>query len=706
MKRRRALAFSLAAVTALTSTSVCAFAEGQDSKELAKAITIAKTRLDIPEELSEFRYNTSSGSMRDSTWRLTWTTPSDATEYREISANVTGSVITSFYDSKLGWSEDASNVLAKLSGDELYKKAQALMEQINPTVAKSISIDRDSLDISLYNTRATFSLVRTKNGIPVANDRGTITLDKNTGALIRFSINWHEKAVFQDAKDVISEAKAKDKYADMIGIKPQYEFFYDWETKKTECRLVYRQSDFGEINAFTGKKSDFKSDGYYGDVTNGVENDSAADAGITEEAGKGDYEFTEQELAELDRELPYAGEAAIRELLQNNKYLTYKTDMVLDYSDLYKVDFDENDKYYYNAVLTNASWAMEQPPVEEYPGENEDFGEDKFKDYQTVQITVDAESGQIINYNYYDTSDSSRDSYDLSKADTLAKEIAEQFAGEKFGEFQDYESQANSWTDDLKHEYFWGSDHSWKRYANDILVYGDRISVRFNADMKLTEYRYTYTAGDIPDPTGMLTAKQMMNKFWENNQIDMYYLARFNDRKTKTVLVYGTDDELYADAFTGEQVYKWRSSIENDLSGIKDKKILKMAQKLDDHGFIISEGKFSENDPAAEQELRTLLGRYLPSAGTVDAEDADNAKGITRGEALVIFTESVCGKTIPELKGIYRSPFSDVSDDDKNIGYYAIAYGMGIVSGDKLDPDGDFTYGDMIKMVYTLYSAE
>ena len=61
---------------------------------------------------------------------------------------------------------------------------------------------------------------------------------------------------------------------------------------------------------------------------------------------------------------------------------------------------------------------------------------------------------------------------------------------------------------------------------------------------------------------------------------------------------------------------------------------------------------------------------------------------------------------MPSLTGIYKSPFSDVKDTDANVGYYAIAYGMGVVSGDKLDPGAEFTYGDMIKMVYTLYSAE
>ena len=68
--------------------------------------------------------------------------------------------------------------------------------------------------------------------------------------------------------------------------------------------------------------------------------------------------------------------------------------------------------------------------------------------------------------------------------------------------------------------------------------------------------------------------------------------------------------------------------------------------------------------------------------------------------------KSVCGDVVPELKGIYKSPFSDVKDSDKNVGYYAIAYGLGVVSGDKLNANKTFTMGDMIKMVYTLYSGD
>ena len=144
--KRRILAMSMAAVTALTSTSICALADGQNSEALASAITIAKTRLDIPEELTEFSYNTSE-NYKTTTYNLTWSTPADADEYREVSVTVCGSLILSYFDSSMYSSKNADSHFAKLTGDALYKKAQAAVKKLNPTVADVISIDRDSLNI-------------------------------------------------------------------------------------------------------------------------------------------------------------------------------------------------------------------------------------------------------------------------------------------------------------------------------------------------------------------------------------------------------------------------------------------------------------------------------------------------------------------------------------------------------------------------------
>lgn len=163
-----------------------------------------------------------------------------------------------------------------------------------------------------------------------------------------------------------------------------------------------------------------------------------------------------------------------------------------------------------------------------------------------------------MSYYFWDTRDSRSSSYDLDKADKLAEEIAKTYAGDRFVEYKGNPSTDYSWTDQNNKTFYNGSSHSWDRYSSDILVSGDSISVGLNADMKLTNYSYSYTDVKLPDSSRMLSTDMVMQKFWENNDLNLYYLARFTDKKTKTVLVYGTDSDVYVDATTGEPVYDWR----------------------------------------------------------------------------------------------------------------------------------------------------
>ena len=326
---KKALSLSMAVLTAVSST-VCVYAEAntQESKALKEALTVAKSRLTIPEELSEFNYSHTNLNMTDS-YRFTWSDPANG---GSISCTVVGSVITSYYSREV--SEESKPALAKLSGDKLYKKAEAAVKMLNPTIAKNIAIDRDSLNISLYGNSATFSLVRTRKGIPVQNDSGMISINKDTGELISFNINWHTKASFKNAEGILTETQAKDAYADMIALTPRYELNYNYETERYEPQLVYVQSNYGRINAFTGKKSDFTTDGYYSDS---LEEEIATDNAAPESGNlKNEVTFTPQELEEINKELPYNSEEEIVALIKDSKYLTYIDGMELTYSNINK----------------------------------------------------------------------------------------------------------------------------------------------------------------------------------------------------------------------------------------------------------------------------------------------------------------------------------------------------------------------------------
>ena len=144
---KKAIALSMAAVTALTSVSVVAFADNENSEALAAAITTVKQRVDIPEELSEFSYRVSKGNLKE-TFNLTWSTPGTNSKYEYIEVQVCGGLILNYYSSDC-W-QHADRKLAKLSGDQLYKKAVAQVKKLNPTISSVLSVDRDSLSTVSY----------------------------------------------------------------------------------------------------------------------------------------------------------------------------------------------------------------------------------------------------------------------------------------------------------------------------------------------------------------------------------------------------------------------------------------------------------------------------------------------------------------------------------------------------------------------------
>ncbi len=698
MKLKRGLALGLAGVMAVTS-SICAYADEIGNEAVKKALAVVKQRIEIPEEYTEFTYSVSNQNLSDS-YSFYWTVPDDVKEYKAIEVGIKGGVITDYSEYNNGTYATTPDHFAKLSESELYKKAKAAVKKLNPTVADSIEIDRDSLKINVDSSSASFSLVRVRNGIPVTSNSGSIYINKDTGELKSFRITWHEKASFKSADNIIDEDAAKKAYIDMIGIEPVYE--KDYSTENNEMRLVYRQSEYGEINAYTGKKSDFSEDGYY--MT--TEEASAADVAMGNPAtgGGGDsgISFTEQELTELEKSLPYGNKDKVIEVLKSKDYFSFSDNMELTWSNLYKETDDGQDEYFFS-VRFESNWdgseKEENPMSDSEPLVNE-----------KINLTINAENGEIIRYRYSSDADIRSKDYDVKKADELAKKIAEELSGKKFGEYGNYESTAHGYVNgkyvydsmayDSDIEEYTGSTHRWQRLVNDIKVSSNTLNVQLNADMKLENYVISYSDVEFPSPKDMLSKDKAVEIFWKNNDITLQYLARLDQYKTKTVLVYAVDNSFNMNAITGESLYGVIRG-NNDLSGIKDKDILAKAEKLNDHRITLAWNKFSEDDIVTGKEISVAFdnlnrGNFVPSS----ISELDDEKQITKGEAIKLFVERICGSEIPTLKGIYKSPYSNIKDNDPDAGYYAIAYALGADDGKTLDADAKFTMGELIEMLY------
>lgn len=690
------------------STGICAYADSsvQDTTQLKTILAMVKDRIDIPENCTEFSYSKQTQSGVD-IYNFQWESPRDSEVYGSVSCSAVGDVIISYnrYSSdKNTYSREGK--LSALSTNTLYSKAVNAVKKLNPTVAKNIKVDADSVNMSIYRSEAQFSILRTKNSIPVATDRGSISLDKNTGELMSYYIGWHPKATFRKASKALSLDEAKQKYAEMIDIEPQYEIYYDWEQDEYLSRLVYVQSDYGEINAFTGNKSDFVADGFFGDETfEAAEEDAAADKDTG--SGTNGWNFTDEEWKEITVDLPYASEESIAKLVKSNKYLTWDDGMVMQWSYLEKEKTGGQEKYYFNATFSNETqddiWIEEPVPMES-PAKTVEYNEPS-----SFSIRVDAQTGELLSYYYFKwDEDTTVDEYDLAKAEKLAKEIFKSFSPQHNKEYTEYSGEVEVYYQNDE-EKIAGSYHSFTRTVNEIRVDGQDAHISFDGRMKLRSYFINYNDAEFASTENMLRPEQVMEKFWQNSNLNLYYKARTGKTVTKTVLVYGADDTVYADAFTGEQLYGYYTQKENDLSGIADPLVKNMAEILDDNGILISEKKFSETDAVSQADFTRMVSCIgsmaisvrsdfvLPSGKTFLNDETP----LTRGDAMALYSIAAFGEKITGLKGIFKSPFTDVADSDENTGYYAIAYSLGMIKGTECRPADSYTYGDLITLVYS-----
>lgn len=698
---KKSLALTMAALMSV-STGITAFAE-TTNKELESALSMVKERVSVPAELSEFDYSVRKQGPVN-VYSFNWTTPDSANDFRYINVTAYGSVITGYYSYKADKSEYTdSALLAKLSADQLYAKAKAAIKKLDPDIANSISVDKDSLSMWLYSTAASFRLTRTKNGVPVANDTGRITINKNTGELISFNINWHPKAAFKSKKGALTTDEAWEKYAELIGIEPQYDITYDWEKNEYSARLVYAQTDSGEINAYTGARSDFYADSFYGGGEDDMAETCEEAADSENDGGKGNN-FTQQELEEINKKLPYGSEEGAVKLIKSNKYLRFSDGMVLNYDYLYKDSAYSEPRYFYSA-----SFSTDIPQDYWDEPEPEPLGNaDTPAKYESISITVDAQTGEIQSYSYW--SDTTvTESYDLKKADKKAAAIAKAFAPAYIDEYTIVGSRTNDYTAENAKPQIYGSTHSFGRAVNGIAVNGDNINIELDADMKLTGYCLSYHDVEFASPENMLSAEQIMAKFRESNTLDLYYLARTGNKRTGTVLVYGCDNDVYADAFTGEPVYTWAELQESDLSGITDTALLRKAQELEYNGLTIMRKGEKQTDAVSQYEFADLISRFtdgrlyrlkdsltLPS-GAVFRYDEQK---LTRADAMVIYAAAACGTKLTEMQGIFKNPFTDVDDGDKFLGCYAAAYALGATEGSALNGSAAYTYAELINLVY------
>ncbi len=707
-------------------------ADAKKEANMKAALTVAKKRITIPPELTEFEYYTDN-SYGTTIYKFTWHTPDGAKKYKYLEADVMGSVVIRYYNSELSGNRYGEPKLAKLTEEQLIEKAKGYARQFNPDIYDKMKFELDSL--SLTSGTASVRFGRYENGVSVPSNGGIIELNKNTGELQSFNCDWWESATFSDPKGAKSENEIKEAYKRLCKLTPYYKIVTDYETydektKKYEkdVYLVYDPDMTSEIDAYTAEPSSIwddmnAADGtrYYGNYD--VENPAT---GVTEDcdeaeagAADGGVEFSPAELEKIEKDNNLIKTADLFEKFKKDPYIALNDNYKLDSYNIYS-EKDEKDKESFYMYLTYK------------------FDKTKTADnyYRTISVKVNAETGEVLEMNKWGlTSADGLPKLDVTKANTVANSAAKTYSKDIISQYKANEGNTDpvsSWEENVNGktvmEYETERQLVFNRYVNGIRVQGDRISVGVDSLGTVTSYSVNHTENVTFPKADILSADEAFDKLYTQQKFNYYYDGWIGkDGKIHTYLLYKMDS-FYLNAKTGalcswdgKKPYSYVNARDvkyTDIKGIPQEEAIRELQK---YGIAVTkEKKFDPTAVITEEEFASLLSSALRSEmpveveleeydetdeeakARIEAEQKDKAE-TTREEAAVIFTQMYDPNGIAKLKGIFRTPFGDVKSTDENAGYIAIAYAKGFISKSadgKLDGGHKITRAEAVQMLY------
>lgn len=724
---------------ALTASSIGVYSYAAEDQAMKTALTYVKQRIDIPEKLTEFSYTTQTDT-NNTRYTFKWSNKlEDGSSNSRMTVSITGKVIKSVYISNneepviYNEYDDTAVVpanikdalgtsFAKLSDKKLLEAAKKYIKQINPTINDNIEVEDDSLNISLWGKNATLRFHRVANGVPVTNQSGSITINKDTGELISYSFNWINGASFSDKKDAISQSKAQEAFRQLFPVELYYKLSYDWENDKYVPHLIYHQTKNGQINAFTGKLSTFEDYGYYGsdddyDDDADVCADEAAVATNSAMGATKEVTFTQAEIEKLENESKLIkAEEAIEKLRKLDIFFIPEASQV----EYQNCSFDDRLGIY----IRNVSFSARAQKYVDLNGDGtvqpvKITSEDEYDVWGN--FSINAETGDILNfYCYAPDNGTNMDSktYD-KKAENVLKKLLNEKIVKSFGKLEctyndKYYSEYDPKTGrPIGEPRIISKSYSANREAYGIKCADESVSLQFANNGYVTSYSLNYHADvTYPKPDKILSESKAYASFFEQVDLGLKYRCayRTDTKKVLTALVYSADKTLNIDAFTGKLTNYDGSEIyvdetTGDYTDLKNNKYAKYAEKLKKYGIVLMDekGRLNAKKSITAKDFADLLNQVGLGGGIGNLKETTKLK---RQTAAYVIVGGVYGSPIAEMTSIFKNKFSDVKDDNKYLGYIMIADASGLFTGNgtKFEPEKSFTRGEAIKYVYDLLS--
>lgn len=702
-------------ISAKTASSASASSSSAQSTGLKNAIAAVKSRIDIPEEFSEFQSRVSTYNGLTS-YSLTWSLPSDASKgdyaKRSITAQYTGNTITSYQSPYAASSTRPA--FSKLSQQTLENKAMEYAAQLIPESKGKLKVQSTSM--SLGSGNVSVYLARVNGDVALSKNMITVSLDKMTGRLLGMNATWWEGASFADSTKALSQEKIKAIYKKEASATLQFRLTYkstDGKENYYTAVPVYSSDSIFTYNALTGEHSTMDKD-FAASRNTDLYEDIVEDAEVMEEEAEADIATAE------GYEAPKAVSFTEAELKQDedlSKCLTQAQFKALMIKDPY---INVTDKY-----LTSSYDISRDSSYESGYGVTVNYTLNNSDSYSSYYINADAVTGKVRSFNCWGDAASSQDVIDVKAVNATAGKVIAYYVPEISKE---YKANIDNTAPAQKTNSYKETERTlrYTRYKFNISVPDDTINVRVNSKGVVTSFNYNYHK-NVDFGSGKVISKaKAIDTYLANNDLSLYYDG-FLDLKSKpTTYLHYKSANWYVNAYTGQMcnysggklTEKAVAPAECPYTDIGTSPYKNEITKLYSYSVRFTTGE--KLDPGAKvtkTELQQLLNG-ISNGGYVIYDDYDDVyedyavypgeegaddskvKYLTRLDAAKLFVEKEGYSKAAALQGIYKAPFKNIPSTDSDAGYIAIAKLMGVAQGNS---KGEYTKNAALTREYALH---
>lgn len=681
---------------------------------LKQAIAIIRDQFAVPAQYRQFESGYAENDGRK-TWSLSWRSAEDlpGSFSAEVDAQ-TGEIVrvnnyvipvdTGFAVRIPAVSQEKARQIA---AGYLKKLAASKWAELKPTTNQPV------YDTGSTAPSYTFRWQRIHGGIPVTQDQAMIEIDKQTGQLSNYQLNW-TAAEFPDTKQAVAPEKASKAFTDAGMFELQY--FIDpgiiplntAERKEKPAQLVYRliHKSGGVIDALTGQPLVLPAGQFMNDVVAGMGGYARAES-VKSPSASTAAALTPEEIKEIQKAESLISQQDAETVIKN--ILPQAASMTLRSASL---DADWSTK--------NRIWNIN------YTGSSSKDGQSSY-----LYGRVDAQNGELMSFSYNQPETDTQTKFiDYAASKKLAEDLINRLQPEKSKQtrLSENDTPLSEKETDARYRYFF-----FTRLQNGIPVQNQGFSLSVNCGTgQVSDYNMSWPTQQFPSTAGVLKSDAALNAYFKQLPLTLVY-ARITQPSGLPLirLVYMPYGSVSAatlqDAATGRLI-DWQGkpvdlgdaqAAFTDIKGCYAQEAITI---LGEAGFFREyKTRFQPNQPGTLGSLLRAL--ILAKEGDTRVYDQSDSEIMQRAlqykwvvaseKPSAVLTREKMGRLLitamnlepaARLNGIYVKAYIDINQE-KFGGYAALLKGMGIMQGDsghRFNPNKTVTRADEASAIYRM----